>query len=659
MTSHTKVVLDAEFNGLQPTKIWCVVSLCTDTGNVKVFKRGDPTFRDDVLEYLSNVKEIIGHKINTYDLPWLRVLLEADLDHMVQHDTLVISRLINAGIFGGHSVENLGKIYKAPVNKVSVGRDEWDDEDKLDLYVERCVADVKIQHFLWCRAFKRFAYDEEWQRALDLEYWFDYQCQEMHENGFPFDYDKSTELLSRIEDDMAELEERILEDAPLFTKQTGQPITLRRTKDGRPTVSTDRNVGDASFRDGVQFWRVDYEPFNPGSTKHRIKYLNMCGWKPTEKTKGHIKQERVVSAIRRKLRNANIPQTRKKFEEELEKHEAKLAQYRETGWRVTETNLSTLPKDAPESAHLLAAWLQLEGKRADLVEWRAAFVQHTRRIHGSIRHIGAWTGRVSHSNPNVGNIFSTFNAGDIRGDSPSPVELVKLRYNNDLRALWGPQQGGWQVGSDASGIQLRLLAHYMEDEDYIKAVCEGNSNEGTDVHSLNCKLLGEVCASRSVAKTFIYAFLLGAGDAQVASILDTSHGEARRAVGIFLERLPALAQLKHNRCAKDAARGFFVGLDGRKVIVPSQHHVLAGYLQNGEAVVMKTANRIWTEKATVPYRQLDYVHDEFQTEVNSEEDAHVIGKLQVESIREAGIKLGLRCPLDGEYKVGHNWLDCH
>jgi DNA polymerase I-like protein with 3'-5' exonuclease and polymerase domains len=52
------------------------------------------------------------------------------------------------------------------------------------------------------------------------------------------------------------------------------------------------------------------------------------------------------------------------------------------------------------------------------------------------------------------------------------------------------------------------------------------------------------------------------------------------------------------------------------------------------------------------------VHDEFQYQVK-ENQAEEFGKLAVQSIVDAGNQLGLRCPLNGEYKIGNNWKETH
>jgi DNA polymerase-1 len=235
-------------------------------------------------------------------------------------------------------------------------------------------------------------------------------------------------------------------------------------------------------------------------------------------------------------------------------------------------------------------------------------------------------------------------------------------YGDEFRALWRAGEGQHLVGVDADGIQLRILAHYMNDPDFIAALHKGRKEDGTDAHTLNQIALGPVCRSRDVAKTFIYAFLLGAGVGKISDILCCSEAEARASVDAFLSYYPGLRDLKDHRIPADADRGYFVGLDGRLVACESQHLMLAGYLQNGEAVIMKTANLLWRrklEEEDIPFNQVNFVHDEWQVEVQSLTDATRAGTLMVQSIVDTGIILKLNCPLAGNAIIGRNWLETH
>src|SRR5690606_5104695 len=131
-------------------------------------------------------------------------------------------------------------------------------------------------------------------------------------------------------------------------------------------------------------------------------------------------------------------------------------------------------------------------------------------------------------------------------------------------------RGNRLVGVDADGIQMRIFAHYTGDEKLINALLNGKKEDGTDIHSINREGLGHVCRSRDVAKTFIYAWLLGAGSSKISEILECSFSEARGAIDSFLASYPGLRSLKKEQIPSDAARGYFQGLDGRYVAVENE-----------------------------------------------------------------------------------------
>lgn len=332
----------------------------------------------------------------------------------------------------------------------------------------------------------------------------------------------------------------------------------------------------------------------------------------------------------------------------------KFAKY---GWKLSEDNLATLPDDAPAGAHNLAEWLTLNSRRSSLVEW-LDHVKDDGRIHGRFTHIGAWTGRMAHSNPNQANIPSEFH-----GNADSAVAKVKEKYDGQFRGLWSVPKGDWLVGTDAEGIQLRVLAHLMNSEEYIDAIVSGQKEDETDIHNLNRKALGMSHITRDMAKTFIYAFLLGAGNAKIAEILRVNQREAGQAVENFLHSIDGLADLKKKAIPAVARRGWFRGLDGRRVKVPSEHKTLAGMLQNGESVIMKHAALQWVRQAKdqfFDFKLVTWPHDEWQTELSgSLEEAEELGYIQRQSIVDTGIKLGVVCPLAGSTDIGRNWRETH
>lgn len=334
----------------------------------------------------------------------------------------------------------------------------------------------------------------------------------------------------------------------------------------------------------------------------------------------------------------------------------KLEAYKKYGYKMSEENLATLPPTAPQAAKDLARYLTLEGRRRSLVEW-LGHVQEDSRIHGKFWNIGAWTHRMAHTEPNQGNIASAFTR-----TPETAVEEVKAKYNYAMRDLWQATPGKVLVGTDAEGIQLRVLTHYMKSVAWRDAICSGIKEEGTDVHTMNMKALGPVCKDRDSAKTFVYGWLLGASIPKIAEILSCSIGQAKVANDGFLSAFPELKKIKQIKIPNDAARGYFIGLDGRKVICNSEHLMLAGYLQNGESTIMKHATVNWMQKLTsrgIPFKLVDLVHDEWQTEADNKTDAEEIGKAQCLALEEVGKELELFCPLAGKYDVGLTWSQTH
>lgn len=650
------VVIDAEFNSLKPDKIWCIVCKDINSGERFIFRCDGSNSLLRFATFALSVNCWIGHNIISFDVPNINRLLDVNLNWRKCIDTLIVSRLINFNKPGGHSVENWSHQFGLTKKFISV----WDDPNLIDEYVERCKYDVEIQYRIY-KELERFIKDPSWRAALRVEHDIQYICSDMHDNGFSFDAQRAKELLSEIKGQMVELEEEIRADVPPVLVKDGS-IKLRINKDGQVSKRVLDSVGySCSVSAGSDWFRFHYEPFNPGSSKQRIDYLNSVGWQPVNKTKGHLLCERQIKAVRQKLNKA--PDWKKKaLKNELSELEARFEGFKRTGWKCDETNLSTLPPNVPQSAQSLAKWLTLDGRRGDLEEWLAAYTPSSGRIHGSFNGIGAWTHRMSHARPNQGNIFSSFTPDQCKGPEPTAVEDVKIRYNGALRSLWRAGAGRLLVGTDAEGIQMRILAHYINDPEFTEAIVNGRKEDGTDVHNYNRSLLGAVCRSRDDAKTFIYAWLLGAGPTKIAEILGCSFVAARAAMDNFVRSIPGLAELKRRSIPRDAGRGYFIGLDGRKVICKSEHLMLAGYLQNGEAVVMKHANvkwRKWAEANDVKYKQVDFVHDEWVCECPNEEEAKYLGKLQVEAIEEVGEELGLNCALAGEYKIGKNWLEVH
>ena len=624
------VFADIETESLKPHKLWCLCVKEKESGKTHQFVNlhENEEERDRFKQYAKGVTRWVGHNFINFDAPVINRIVGPVIDMQKIVDTLVVSMLIDFGI-GSHSLGTWGE-------KLGYPKDNFKDfeggltQEMLDY----CHRDVEVTEKLFDHFSKQIK-DKDWSQSMRLEHDVAIICQEMHEGGFEFDIATANRLHLEITKRLQELEERIHQAFPPKLELVKE-IKYRTKADGElfKNVADAINTYPKTEIRGTTLHCYDYITFNPGSTKQRIERLWEAGWNPVDKTVGH----RVA------IRDGNID---------------KLDYYSKYGWTVSEENLKTLPKSAPEGAHALAEWLTLEGRRSTLSEWLQAFSDSSdSRIHGSFMHIGSWTGRMAHRNPNMGNIPSVFH-----GDPKTAVEKVKSDYDGRFRDLWTTPEGCYLVGTDASGIQLRILADIMESKQYIKAIIEGKSEDQTDIHNLNRKALGLSGITRDMAKTFIYAFLLGAGTAKIAQILKTNMGQAGKAVNNFTESIEGLSTLKKKVIPEIARQGYFKGYDGRRVVVPSEHKTLAGMLQNGETLVMKYATRRWMEEASnqgLDFKVCTWVHDEWQTEIRgSLEDAESLAKIQREAIEWAGLHLGIMCPLAGESSIGKSWKDTH
>jgi DNA polymerase I-like protein with 3'-5' exonuclease and polymerase domains len=478
----------------------------------------------------------------------------------------------------------------------------------------------------------------------------------LHDNGFAFDVGRAKGLLSNVESELAVLDKEILNAFPPKLKLIRE-ITPKETKHGTLSRTDFRFIsdGDLSEYNGGPFCRCSWVTFNPSSHKQIISVLSGAGWNPVDKTKTHLETEREINRLKYTRTDTK--------EVDLTILSAKMVGLKVHGWKINEVNLSTLPETAPSPARTLAKRILLESRRRTLTEW-LGLVQDDNRIHGTFYGIGAWTHRMAHQRPNTANIPNEFDTNNNR----------KL-LGKELRSLWRAPRNRLLVGVDAEGIQLRIFAHYIDDKEFTDALVRGSKSDKTDPHSLNQRILGDVCKSRAAAKRFVYALLLGAGIGKLAEILEASKHETEGALQRLMDRYTGFTYLKENVIPTDARRGWFLGLDGRRVRIPGdtpgerKHLCMSGYLQNGEAIIMKRATLKWESKLHADKAMLvNMVHDEWQTEVpNNMEIARRIAETQALSLKEVGEELKLKCPLAGsyynddhhDYTIGTNWYHTH
>lgn len=642
-----RVVIDIEANGLEnPTQVWVIVCKNLDTGEYYVFREVTKNAKEleRFLEFARMEITWIGHNILGYDLPVLQRLCGLNWDVDLTYDTHVLSKLIDYSREGGHSIEAYGLEF-------GLEKIDFHDWSKYTVEMEEyCRRDVDICEKIY-KKYTRYINLPRHQQAIRLEHSFQLVVNELHTNGFYFNKQEAQGLLENVTGQLSTLDEQIRIAFPKKLRLIREVVPAL-TKHGTLHRKDFRWVsdGDLSEYNGGPFCRCSWEEFNPSSHKQLIDVLSSAGWQPTDKTKTHIELERELNLLRIKHELDK--------ETELE-YNNKLLHLRKYGWKINETNLETLPEDAPAPARTLAQRILLEARRRTLTEW-LNLVKDDSRIHGNFQGLGAWTHRMAHQNPNTANI-------------PTEVKL----YGHEMRALWGVDDDHLLVGVDAEGIQLRIFAHYINDPEFTQALVAGKKEDKSDPHSLNQRILGTVCGSRQIAKRFIYALLLGAGLGKLAEILSCSKRQAEEALERILQRYTGFAELKSTRIPQDARRGWFIGLDGRSVRIPGsdvggrRHLCMSGYLQAGEAVVMKMATLLWMKELReqgIWFKIVNFVHDEWQIEVeNNLETAIRVAKIVADSLRKVGELLNLNCPLAGSYwnddlkayTIGRNWAVTH
>ena len=300
---------------------------------------------------------------------------------------------------------------------------------------------------------------------------------------------------------------------------------------------------------------------------------------------------------------------------------------------VSEDILSKL--DMPE-AQMFSRYFLLQ-KRTGLLKAWIKECEDDNRVRGRVMTLRTVTGRMAHNSPNMAQVPATY----------SP-------YGKECRELWTVSNPDTHalVGTDASGLELRCLAHYMEDPKFTTEVLTG------DVHTANMKAAG--LTDRDQAKTFIYAFLYGAGPAKIGTVVGAGARRGQQLITNFLRNMPQLKRLRDN-ITEASAVGTVKALDGRQLHIRSSHASLNTLLQGAGAIVCKQWLVHMDERIRskgIDAKLVASVHDEYQFEV-SKKDTEVFGQITKDAMKDTEVTLDMRCSLDCEYKVGNTWAETH
>lgn len=599
-------VVDIESDDLDATVIWvaCFKNVCTG-------EELTLTDYNEIREFINGEIEkggyFIAHNGIWFDFRVLNRIVGSRLPISRMVDTFVLSMLYNPSLPNGHSLDAWGQRLRLP-------KGDFSDFSRLtDEMIMYCKQDVLITYTLYLRLTERMRNEGFTDFGCEIEHYAWNIVVEQRKAGFHFNYERARELFTQLRGIETDLRNQIYETWPPVLKLI-KVYKQAYKADGSETVVYQNHRAKYPHvhvePDGT-YGVYDYVEFNLGSPMQRIEKLTEAGWVPTTFTKKTAKG------------GGGNPQ-------------------------VDEDSLLAFADKADnEGARLLAKWITINGRANMIGTWMDAYNHKTGAIHGSI--FFASTLRYRHSNPNTANIPAVRfgDSGPLLGDDGA--------FTYEARDLWCTRDPDTRslVGVDAKGIQLRVLANYLNNPEFTTQLLSG------DPHEYNRQLAG--IRTRPQAKTFIYAFLLGAGDAKVGTIIGGSTKDGKEVKNRFITNFPGLSQLLDRLKGEKKRTGRIVLCDGTPVLVPSDHMVLGYLLQGDESRIMKMAKRLVNDK--IRKEKLDVIwvgdiHDEWQCDVHNDHVERFI-KICEWAFKTSGEKFNYNIPIECDAKVGKTWAETH
>ena len=596
----SRLVYDLETNHYDfkvMSKLHCIAVIDVDTKEERLYVEGE---FEECIDRLEKADELIAHNQCKFDLPALKIFFPKFNPKGKIRDTVIMSRLYRPKWYT-HSLERWGETLR--FKKGSYAKDF--KEKMGDAYEEGMEwASYNDDLGRYCLQ------DVRVNRRVYLE------CLK----GLAFFYNEESLELEQYTTDLMEKQKAV---GVGFNREKATTLLLKLLdrrdelaeiigksfkgfyKPGK-LFTPKRDNKARGYVKGSQMQKIIWTEFNPGSRDHIVYWFKKkYQWEPEEFTDG------------------GKP-------------------------KVSDDVLESLANIYPEAGPL-AEYLMVEKRISAIQKGRGSWFNNLTpegRIHGSVNPQGTITYRASHSNPNLGQI-----------------PKVGKPYGAECRELFSHGMGaGWKfMGCDMSGIEFRLLAHYLfrfDGGSLVNTVLNG------DIHTENQKAAG--LPTRDLAKTFIYAFIYGGGDFKLGSIVGKGRKEGARLRAQFLKGMPALAELiQRITNYRKANKGYIRILDGRHIPVDHVHCTLNYLLQSAGAILSKAWMRrfhtlcnqsgyVWGKD----YMQLLWVHDEIQCAAREEVVEH-IGQLAVKAIEDVGVEYKLNCPITGEYAIGDNWKETH
>ena len=598
-----RLVFDIETDGIDATKVWCIVAQDVDTK--KIYKWRPDDIKSG-LNFLLNADALIGHNIIGYDLAVLTKLYGIDFYDKKLYDTWMMSQTLNYKRKHKHGLGGWGEYLG--YSKLSF--DNWSEfSEEMLTY---CVRDVELNTRVFEILMKEFKDQSSTKPLISKGIRAEHDAAvfeaKIRMNGWLFDMDGANKLHAEMCQEISDIESRVHPNLPEMTIYVDkQPKTAKYTKKGDFTAVTRRLLTEfLGHEPEVDDWNPQQEfqrqyttQVTLGNMEEVKEYLYTIGWKPDDWNYKKVGYE-----------------------------------FHKTSPKLTTTSLELLGDIGKD----IDRYYTTRSRRSILEGWLNAVKGD--RLHGRMWVIGTPTFRSRH---------------EVITNLPS----IEAAWGKEMRSLFICEDGYKVVGADSAGNQMRALCHYIGDDDFTKEVTSG------DIHSYNANILGS-SRGDAKRWLYAYLFG-GGGKKLGTILTgkpDDKAGNASKQK--YQSAIPGLAKIKakldhiFQQTKNGYGDAFIPGLDGRRVYVSSAHQSLNYLLQSAEAITCKAA--VGYAMAKIAEEKLDaypviFYHDEMAW-VAKESDAERVKEICIEAFREAPKQFNVQC-MDGDGVIGSCYADVH
>lgn len=691
---HDWLVFDTESDGFlyESTRIWCI---CVSELGTDLTWRFGPDSIAKGIQLLNSSRVVTAHNQMHHDNPLIEKHCKTKLTSGFW-DSFIVSQILRPDraipktpepIEGQPKLKGAKSGHSLLAHGIRMGRAKPEHEDWTqfsDAMMFRCEEDVAINvdyvEMLLQEISRDQALGVDWGPAIRMEHSVSAEISQSEQNGWKFNSPKGLHLVTQIDKEISDLDEVLVPQLPYRCLKLGAKVP---EKDGGGHKTTSNIFVKSGKYNATMAKYWDIEPESALSPDCLVENGLGTEAEPAGYCKVGFEKVSLTSNIQVKAFLLQLGWVPDEYTPITEKGGGGSP-------KLTESSYASLP---PGLGQDIAHRFKLVSRRNLLKNLKDEAGDKSVEDSKGLLNLVRPDGRISGRNNPQGTPTARSRHSGI-ANIPKADEDVYL--GKQIRELFCAEPGHLIIGNDASGLEARMLAHYIGCQELIKTILE------SDIHAYNLKMGAPLITTRAMAKEFYYAFLYGGGDEKIGSIVGGGAKEGRQLKSLFFKKIPGLKKLIDSLEAS-CKRGWFKNLDGRKTPIRSKHKALNTLLQASGSLVMKVSllfmnRQLKKEGLGYPYSKLVvFYHDEFQQEVpessvtkvqrfstleaaqeftntspliwsvpfeNVDHNEFIIyysrvGEISVLAIRQAGIYFKLNCPLDAEYKVGQNWAQTH